>query len=80
MTEARVTTCTGAVQPCGRTLKSQCTMVGGGVLPPLPQTGGCWTLMDTPLQVRLWATGIGTEAAEGVGSTAGTHKIGYANL
>ena len=39
-TEARLTTCTGAAQPSGRPLKSQCTTVGGGGLPPLPQTGG----------------------------------------
>ena len=34
VTEARLTTCTGAVQPCRRPPKSQCTTVGGGGLPP----------------------------------------------
>ena len=38
-----------------------------GVCPLPPQTRECQTLMDTPLRVRLQATSIGTEAAEGVG-------------
>ena len=63
MTEARLTPCTGAVRPRGRPLKSQCATVGRGVRPLLPQTGECQTLMDTPLRVRLWATGIRAEAA-----------------
>ena len=41
-----------------------------GVHPLLPQTGEHQTLMDTPLRVRLWATGIG---AEGVGRGNGWH-------
>ena len=48
-TEVRLTTHTGAAQPCGRPSKSQCTTVSGGGLPLLPQTGECQTLMDTPL-------------------------------
>ena len=38
-----------------------------GVHLPPTQTGECQTLMDTPLLVRLWAAGIGAEAAEGAG-------------
>ena len=39
---------------------------------PLPlQIRECQTLMDTPLQVRLWAAGIATEAAEEVGKGNG---------
>ena len=34
MAEARLTTHTGAVHPCGQPPKSQCTVVGGGGLPP----------------------------------------------
>ena len=34
VTEARLTTCTGAAQMCRRPLKSQCTTVSGGGLPP----------------------------------------------
>ena len=34
VTEARLTTCTGAARTCGRPLKSQCITVGGGGLPP----------------------------------------------
>ena len=67
VTEARLTTHTGAVQLCGRPPKTQCTTVGEGVCPPPPQTGGHWTLMDTPWRVRLRAVGIGEEATEGVG-------------
>ena len=49
-TEARLTGRTGAVQPHGRPPKTQCTMVsGGGVHPLPPQTGEHQTLMDTPL-------------------------------
>ena len=72
-TEARLTPYTGAAQPRGRPPKSQCTTVGGGGSPLLPQTGECQTLMDTLLQVRLWAASIGTEAAEGVGRGNGWH-------
>ena len=38
MTEARLTPRTGAVQLCRRPPKSQCTTVGGGGSPLLPQT------------------------------------------
>ena len=44
-----------------------------GVHPLPPQTGECQTLTDTPLQVRLPATGIGAGAAEGVGRGNGWH-------
>ena len=40
-----------------------------GVHPLLPQTGEHQTLMDTPLQVRVWAASIGAGAAEGVAPT-----------
>ena len=42
-----------------------------GIFPPPPQTGEHQTLMDTPLQVRLQAPDIGTEATEGVGKGNG---------
>ena len=45
-----------------------------GVCPLPPQTGEHQTLMDTPLLVRQQATGIGTEAAEGVGKENGWHQ------
>ena len=41
-----------------------------GGQPLLPWTGGCQTLMDTPLQVRLQAASVG---AEGVGRGNGWH-------
>ena len=66
VTEARLTTCTRAVQLCGRPPKSQCTTVGGGGLPPPPYTKGHWTRTDTPQRVRLRAASIGAGAAEGV--------------
>ena len=67
MTEARPNPHTGAVQLYGRPPKSQCTTVSGGGSPLPPQTGGHRTLMDTSLQVRLWAASIGAEATEEVG-------------
>ena len=73
VTEARLTTHTGAVQLCGRPPKSQYTTVSGGGLPPSFPDQGHQTLMDTPLRVRLQATGIGTEATEGVGRGNGLH-------
>ena len=60
-TEARLTPHTGAVQLCGRPLKSQCTMVGGEGLPPSSPDRGYSTASET------MDTGIGTEATEGVG-------------
>ena len=52
-----------------------------GGCPLLPQTGEHQTLMDTPLQVRLQAVGVGPEAAEGVGKEmAGACAIGHADL
>ena len=72
-TEAGLITRNGAVQPCRRPLKSQGTTVSGGGLPPSSPDRGHQTLMDTPPQVRLQATGIGTEAAEGVGGGNGWH-------
>ena len=65
--EARLTTCSGTARPCRKPPKSQCTTVGGGVHPPPSLTEGPWTLMDTPLQVRLQASSIGTGATEGAG-------------
>ena len=38
-----------------------------GVSPPPPWTEGHRTLTDSPLRMRLQATGIGAGAAEGVG-------------
>ena len=67
VTEARLTTHMGAARPHGRPPKSKYTTVSRRGLPPSSPDRGCQTLMDTPLQVRLQATGIGTEAAEGVG-------------
>ena len=51
--EARLTPHTGAVQPCGRPPKSQCTMVGGGGLSPsspdrgVPDSDGYSTASET---------------------------------
>ena len=67
MMEARLTTHTGAAQLCRRPLKSQCTTVDGGGLPPSSPDRGHQILMDTPLRVRLWVTGVGAGATEGVG-------------
>ena len=53
MTEARLTSCTGAAQSCGRPPKSQCTTVGGGGLPPsspdrrAPDSDGYSTVSET---------------------------------
>ena len=69
-TEARLATHTGTARPHG--LQSA---EGIHLLPP--QTGEHQTLMDTPLQVRLRATGIGTEATEGIGSRNGWHPQGW---
>ena len=77
MTEARLTTHMGAAQLRGRPPKSQCTTVGRGGLPPPPQTGGHQTLMDTPLRVRLQATGIGEGAIEGAGRGNGWCPQGW---
>ena len=66
-TEARLAGCTGTVQLHGRPPKTQCPTVGGGGLPP-SSLDGSTRLTDTPLRVRLWAAGVGAEAAEGVGS------------
>ena len=52
-TEARLATHTGAAQPCGRPLKSQCITVGGGGSPPsspdrgAPDSDGYSTASDT---------------------------------
>ena len=53
MTEARLTICPRAAQPCRRPLKSQCTTVGGGGLPPsspdrgVPDSDGYSTASET---------------------------------
>ena len=53
MTEARLTPCTGAVQPCGRPPKSQCITVGRGGSPPsspdrgVPDSNGYSTASET---------------------------------
>ena len=53
VTEARLTTHTGAVQPCGRPPKSQCTTVGRGGSPPsspdrgAPDSDGYSTASET---------------------------------
>ena len=73
VTEARLNTHMGAVQLQGRPPKFQCTTVGEGGSPPPPWTRGHQTLMDTPWQVRLWATGVGTDATEGVERGNGWH-------
>ena len=67
MAEARLTTHAGAVHPHRQPPKSQCTVVGGGGSPPSSPDRGHWTLMGTPLQVRLQAIGINAGATEGVG-------------
>ena len=52
-TEARLATCTGAARPCRRPLKSQCTTVSGGGLPPsspdrgVPDSNGYSTVSET---------------------------------
>ena len=56
-TEARLPSCTGTVQLCGRPPKTQCTTVGGGGLPPsspdreVPDSDGYSTASET---VGLW--------------------------
>ena len=53
MAEARLTTHTGAVHPCGWSPKSQCTIVGGGGSPPsspdrgAPDSNGYSTASET---------------------------------
>ena len=53
MAEARLTTCAGAVCPCGQPPKSQCTVVGRGGLPPsspdrgAPDSDGYSTTSET---------------------------------
>ena len=52
-TEARLASHTGTVRPCGRPLKTQCTMVGGGGSPPsspdrgVPDSDGYSTVSET---------------------------------
>ena len=52
--EARLTSHTGAARSCGRPLKSRCTTVGGGGLPPsspdggAPDSDGYSTVSETP--------------------------------
>ena len=52
-TEATLVTCTGTARPCRRPLKTQCTTVGGGGLPPsspdrgVPDSDGYSTASET---------------------------------
>ena len=53
--KARLTTCAGAVHPCGRPPKSQCTVVGGGGSPlSSPDRGALDS--DGYFNVDAWTT------------------------
>ena len=71
--KARLATHTGAAWLHGQPPKSQCTVVGGGGLPPSSPDRGVPESMVTPLQVRPQAIAIDAGAAQGVGRRSSWH-------